>query len=118
MTEIKTINLTDLGLKVEHLETKMLYSGETKKIEIKKYYDLDGRIIDEGTEVVKFDKPTTVNIVSDKIRHTYPSPDMLSYEFESWKVSVDGKRVFEDLEITSYKVLKTKIVFEGCTGAG
>ena len=41
MTEIKTINLTDLGLKVEHLETKMLYSGETKKIEIKKYYDLD-----------------------------------------------------------------------------
>ena len=87
---------------------KTLYKGNFSKIQISKYYDLDGMIIEEGSEELKLEPNTDVKIVSKQSR----------WGFENWLVLVNGKDVCEDVEVTGYKALNDRLVIRGCTGAG
>lgn len=109
--ELQTINLN-----TEVVGTKTLCQGKTKTIVVNKYYDLDGQIINEGTDIVNFASEVPFEIVENKIRFNWKTqtPTFI----DEWVVKVKGGEFRSDLEITGYKVLKTKLVLSGCTGAG
>lgn len=110
-----------VDIPTEDLGEEVLYEGMTKKIELKKYYNLDGRILwDNKKYVIQKETPFPVQIVSHKMRRDYGIPNLPPQEEEYWHVFAgdDKKEISKELEITRYRILKTKIVLEGCTGCG
>lgn len=105
-----------IKLDTEVVGTRTLFAGKTKKIELNKYYDLDGTIINEGKDTINYDSEVPFEIIEKKIKYNweYISPQVL----ERWEIKVNGMRICTDVELTGYKVLKTKLVLSGCTGAG
>lgn len=99
----------------EVLDTKTVYKGVTKKIEINKYWDSHGREVDWGQDVKTFDKEVPFEIISKQIKYNwkYMEPTV----FESWDILVNGEKL-TGFELTGYKALKTKLVLHACMGAG
>ena len=105
-----------IKLDTEVLGTKTLFKGKTKKIEVNKYYDLDGTVINEGKDVIDYPNEAEFEIIEKKVKYNWEF--MEPSIFERWELKVNGMRILTDLELTGYRVLKTKVVLQGCTGAG
>lgn len=90
---------------------KILLEGKTKEIMVYKFYDLDGDIINEGTDTQSFDTEKDFKITS-----TWKK--IGNYEYEDWEVYVDGKRFGKEYEITGYTIKENRLILKGCTGAG
>ena len=105
-----------IKLDTEVLNKRTLVKGHITAVEVNKYYDLDGTIIDEGKDVVDYPNGADFEIISKHIKYNweYMEPTI----FERWELFVNGMRILTDLELTGYKVLKNKVILQGCTGAG
>lgn len=90
---------------------KTILKRKTSQVLLDKYYDLDGNIINEGDEVIKLPKDSTLEITEVKRK-------MFDYEFEVWLVKVNGEKFAEDYEITGYAIEPDQIVLHACTGCG
>ena len=113
---LKGIKVIEVHLDTEDLGTKTLYKGKTKRIDVKKYYDLKDHTIDEGTDITKYDQEVDFEIKAHKVKtHWEYCPDT---EEEYWEVYVNGERFDKHFEVVEYNVLKTKLVLTGCTGVG
>ena len=93
-----------------------LIKGKTKKIVVNKYYNLDGDIIDEGTDTTKFDSEKDFEIIATTKEMQFGDGD--PFEMEDWAIYVDGERFDAGYELTSYHKQKTQLVLRGCTGCG
>lgn len=93
-------------------KTKLL-KGKVKKIIVKKYYNLDGQIIDEGTDTFTYDKSADFEIESSKKK-------MWEFEYDWWTILVNGENIGKEWELTSYNYDKEKqlLILKGCTGEG
>ena len=105
-----------IKLDTKLISSKILFSGKTKQIELNKYYDLDGMIIDDGTDIINYENETQFEIIEKKIKYDwgYGSQEII----DCWEIKVNGKKIYKDIELTAYKVLKNKLVLSGCSGAG
>ena len=90
---------------------KTILKRKTSQVLLDKYYNLDGTIIDEGDEVIKLPKDSTLEITEIKQK-------IYDYEFEVWQVKVNGEKFATDYEITGYAVEPDQIVLHACTGCG
>ena len=90
---------------------KTILKRKTSQVLLDKYYDLDGNIINEGDEVIKLPKDSTLEITEVKRK-------MFDDEFEGWLVKVNGEKFAEDYEITVDAIEPDKIVLHACTGCG
>ena len=90
---------------------KTILKRKTSQVLLDKYYNLDGTIIDEGDEVIKLPKDSTLEITEIKQK-------LYDYEFEVWQVKVNGEKFATDYEITGYAVEPDQIVLHACTGCG
>ena len=106
-----------IKLNTEVTGVKKLLTGKTKKVIIKKYYDLNGQCYDEGTETKTFKEDKNFEIVEKKVKYNWGF-GMKPTTFKEWEVYIDGKRYYEDCEITGYKHNTMQLVLEGCVGAG
>lgn len=99
------------------LKTETLFKGKISGVEIEKYYDLHGTLINEGRETLQFPENSDIEIISEKgERYFRFSKD--PYEYEDWTVKVNGKKIAKEYEITSYSSRKDIMVLRACTGAG
>lgn len=90
---------------------KTLLRGKVKQIVVRKYYNLDGTIIDEGTATTDFDVEKDFKITSN-------TRQICGYRFEFLTLTVDGKAFDTDFEITEYELDGNRLLLHGCTGAG
>ena len=116
--ELKSFSV---DIPTEDLGEEVLYEGMTKKIEVKKYYSLNGKKLwDDKKYVIQKDFQFPVRIVAHKMRRDYRIPGFPVQDEEYWHVFVgtDRQEILKDVEVSRYRILQTKIVFEGCTGWG
>ena len=90
---------------------KTIYKGNFSKIQISKYYDLDGMIIEEGSEELKLEPNSEVEIKEKKSK-------LYGINFTTWLLFVNGEKVETNVDITGYKALTDRLAIRGCTGAG
>jgi len=90
---------------------KTLLKGKVKQIVVRKYYNLDGTIIDEGTDTTNFDVEKDFEITSKR-------KQIYGYRFDWWTLTVDGEAFGTEFEITKYKLDGDRLLLHGCTGAG
>lgn len=102
-------------LDTEVLSTKTLIKATTKKVVVKKYYDLDGQIIDEGTDTYKFDHDVPFEITEKKIKYNWEFIEPTIHEV--WGMTLNGKKVNYG-ELTQYRYSKTQLTLHACVGAG
>lgn len=95
------------------LGVKTLLKGKVKRIIVKKYYDLNGSIINEGQDMLDYRREREFEITSTKEK-------MYGKTFNWWNIKVNGKSIDDEWELTSYKFDKQnkQLILEGCTGAG
>ena len=67
----ETVETRAIKTNTEVLGTKTLYKGKTKKIEVNKYYDLDGQEINEGKDVLEYPNEVDFEIIEKKIRYNW-----------------------------------------------
>ena len=111
-----------VDIPTEDLGTEILYEGLIDKVEVKKYEMLAGKRYWEDKKYVykpeQKKQQIKVKIVSHKLKVHYGFPK-LPYQIEdNWEVYMNDERVFTDIEVTRYRILQTKIAFEGCTRCG
>ena len=108
-----------VDIPTEDLGREVLYEGLTDKVEIKKYYDLAGKILwDDKKYSLYTGLKLKVKIISHKLKRHYGFPKMPFRVEDFWEVYMNDERVFTDIEVTRYRILQTKIAFEGCTRCG
>jgi hypothetical protein len=95
---------------------ELLVEGFTKKVECKNYWDSHGKRLDQADTQLKFDCEKKFEIYKEVYEYYF---DFIpTQEWEFWNLYIDGQKV-EDLgEITSYHALKTKLKLDCCVGAG
>ena len=108
-----------VNIPTEDLGREVLYEGLTDKVEVKKYEVLAGKKYWEDKKYIyKSGQKIKVKIVSHKLKRHYGFPK-LPYQIEEyWEVYLNGEQVFTDIEVSRYRILQTKIAFEGCTRCG
>ncbi len=98
------------------IERELLVEGFTKKVECKNYWDSHGKRLDQADTQHKFDCEKKFEIYKEVYEYYFDFVPTQTWEF--WNLYIDGQKV-EDLgEITSYHVLKTKLKLDCCVGAG
>lgn len=107
-----TINVTTKVLK-----TETIFKGKVSEVELEKYYDLDGTLINEGRETLQFPENSDIEIISET-GEKYFGSSKEPFEYEDWVVKVNGKKIAKEYEITGYSSRKDIMVLRACTGAG
>ena len=98
------------------IERALLVDGFTKKVECKNYWDSHGTRFDRADTQLKFDCEKKFEIYKEVYEYYFDFVPTQTWEF--WNLYIDGQKV-EDLgEITSYHALKTKLKLDCCVGAG
>ena len=90
---------------------KTLIKGKVKQIIVNEYWDSHGNSISWGKQTHKFDTEKEFKIVSKK-------EEIFGVEFDVWNIFVDGKQFDEEFELTGYTLKDTKLILNGCVGAG
>lgn len=106
-----------LSVKSQVVSSKKIWEGNIKKVVIKKYYDLDGQLIDEGTDTIKYEKEVSAKIVSRKIKYIWTHGSKPTF-LEDWEVTIDNEKIGSDLEFTQYEKTPTQLILYGCVGCG
>lgn len=106
----------DTGVRTEEVSRVLLDTTYTKKIDCKNYWDSHGHRVECAPTQYKFDRLKKVELfrVIRKFNFTALDPK----EFEFLELLVEGKKLQELGEITSYQALKTKVKLDCCVGAG
>jgi hypothetical protein len=98
------------------IERELLVEGFTKKVECKNYWDSHNTRIDQADTQLKFDCEKKFEIYKEVYEYYFDFVPTQTWEF--WNLYINGQKV-EDLgEITSYHALKTKLKLDCCVGAG
>ena len=99
------------------LKTETLFKGKITEVELDKYYDLDGTLINEGRETLQFPENSVIEIISETIEQHFNSGKD-PFRYENWVVKVNGEKIAKEYEITGYSSRKDIMVLRACTGAG
>lgn len=105
-----------LDIVSKELSRELLVEGSTLKVECKNYWDSHGTRFDQAITQHKFDSEKKFEIWKVVRETFYPSINF-SHQVEWWELYIEGKPLNVG-EITSYKVLKTKLKLDCCVGAG
>jgi hypothetical protein len=98
------------------ISKELLVEGFTKKVECKNYWDSHDTRIDQADTQLKFDCEKKFEIYKEVYEYYFDFVPTQTWEF--WNLYINGQKV-EDLgEITSYNALKTKLKLDCCVGAG
>ena len=97
------------------LSRKKLWEFEGQ-VRIKYYWDSHGTIIDQADTQLKFDCEKKFEIYKEVYEYYFDFVPTQTWEF--WHLYIDGQKVDDLGEITSYHALKTKLKLDCCVGAG
>jgi hypothetical protein len=98
------------------IERELLVEGFTKKVECKNYWDSHGTRFDRADTQLKFDCEKKFEIYKEVYEYYFDFVPTQTWEF--WHLYIDGQKVDDLGEITSYHALKTKLKLDCCVGAG
>jgi hypothetical protein len=98
------------------IERELLVEGFTKKVECKNYWDSHDTRINQADTQLKFDCEKKFEIYKEVYEYYFDFVPTQTWEF--WNLYINGQKVDDLGEITSYHALKTKLKLDCCIGAG
>ena len=107
---------TITGVSSRELGRKLICEGYTPKVECKNYWDSHGKRVDYADTQHKFDRLKKFEIYEVTGETSYSTINF-THQWTYWELFIEGQKL-DVGEITSYKVLKTKLKLDCCIGAG
>ena len=104
-------------LDIKTISRELVYSGYTKKVECRYYWDSHGdKVMDfQPAETFKYDEPKKFELYREVREYNFEYVPAQTWDFLEFYI--DGKRI-DVGEVTCFKELKTKVKLEVCVGAG